>query len=100
MGIVVRHGELHCAERDLALTSGLVAADDMTHVVGHEHCGHVDVLARQLESVAPIELDVFVPERPRPVGRAALGAGSRVPDLAPRGSRSIAPEATARPDPG
>ena len=64
MGIRIGSRELHRAQGDLTLAGGLVPGDDVRHVVGHEHGRHLRVVTRQVESVAPVELDVLVAERP------------------------------------
>ena len=56
--------ELHGPERDLALARGLIAPDDVAHVVRDEHGRHVRIVPRQRDPVAPVELDVLVAECP------------------------------------
>ena len=61
--VVVEHRERERRQRDLARPGGLVARDDVVHVVADVVRGRVRVGAGHGDVVAPVELDVRVTER-------------------------------------
>ena len=82
VGAAVVDRELHRAQRELVGGHGLVAGDDMTHVVRDEDRRLHQVVARQRDPVPVVELHVRATERAgtgvaqRGAARPACGSGA------------------------